>query len=85
MGIHGEGEQSAIMLLEQLKNDEDLSNTPGLHHAERDIANSPVVFKKIDQNSFPLELSAFNSLYIQGCRYLLSNIAPSQIFQIALN
>jgi radical SAM superfamily enzyme YgiQ (UPF0313 family) len=53
MGIQGEGEQSFAMLLDKLKNNEDLSNIPGLYHVDRGIANPPVTFKKIDQNPFP--------------------------------
>jgi radical SAM superfamily enzyme YgiQ (UPF0313 family) len=53
MGIQGEGEQSFVTLLDRLKNDDDLSNIPGLYHADRDIANPPATFKKIDQNPFP--------------------------------
>jgi len=53
MGIQGEGEQSFITLLDRLKNDDDLSNIPGLYHAEQGIANPPATFKKIDQNPFP--------------------------------
>lgn len=54
MGIQGEGEQSFVMLLDRLKNNEDLSNIPGLYHAELGIANPPNTFKEIDQNTFPL-------------------------------
>jgi radical SAM superfamily enzyme YgiQ (UPF0313 family) len=53
MGIQGEGEQSFAMLLDKLKNNEDLSNIPGLYHADLGIANPPATFKKIDQNPFP--------------------------------
>ena len=53
MGIQGEGEQSFVTLMDRLKNDEDLSNIPGLYHADRGIANPPATFKKIDQNFFP--------------------------------
>jgi len=53
MGIQGEGEQSFVMLLDKLKNNEDLSNIPGLYHADRGIANPPTTFNKIDQNQFP--------------------------------
>jgi len=53
MGIQGEGEQSFVTLLDRLKNDDDLSNIPGLYHAERGIANLPATFKQIDQNLFP--------------------------------
>ncbi len=53
MGVQGEGEQSFAMLLDKLKNNEDLSNIPGLYHADRGIANPPATFKKIDQNPFP--------------------------------
>jgi radical SAM superfamily enzyme YgiQ (UPF0313 family) len=53
MGIQGEGEHSFVTLLDRLKNDDDLSNIPGLYHAERGITNSPATSKKIDQNLFP--------------------------------
>jgi len=53
MGIQGEGEQSFVTLLDRLKNDDDLSNIPGLYHADQGIANHPATFKKIDQNLFP--------------------------------
>ena len=53
MGIQGEGEQSFAMLLERIENNQDLSNIPGLYHADRSIANLPVTFKEIDQNAFP--------------------------------
>ena len=53
MGIQGEGEQSFVTLLDRLKNDDDLSNIPGLYHADRGITSPPATFKKIDQNLFP--------------------------------
>ncbi|MBW2369519.1 MAG: cobalamin-dependent protein [Deltaproteobacteria bacterium] len=53
MGIQGEGEQSFVMLLGKLKNNEDLSDIPGLYHVDQCIANPPVTIKKIDQNHFP--------------------------------
>jgi radical SAM superfamily enzyme YgiQ (UPF0313 family) len=53
MGIQGEGEQSFAMLLDRLENNEDLSNIPGLHHADQNIANPPDTFKKIDHNLYP--------------------------------
>ncbi len=53
MGIQGEGEQSFVTLLDRLNNDADLSNIPGLYHADRGIANPPATFKKIDQIFFP--------------------------------
>ncbi|WP_299977390.1 radical SAM protein [Desulfobacula sp.] len=53
MGIQGEGEQSFVTLLDRLKNDDDLSNIPGLYHAEQGIGNPPSTFKEIDQNPFP--------------------------------
>lgn len=53
MGIQGEGEQSFVTLLDRLKNDADLSSIPGLYHIDRNIANPPDTFKKIDQNHFP--------------------------------
>lgn len=46
MGIQGEGEQSFVMLLDRLKNDDELSNIPGLYHAERGIANHSDTFNK---------------------------------------
>jgi radical SAM superfamily enzyme YgiQ (UPF0313 family) len=53
MGIQGEGERSFVMLLDKLKNNEDLSDIPGLYHADGTIANPPDHFKKIDHNLFP--------------------------------
>ncbi len=53
MGIQGEGEQSFAMLLDGIENNDDLSNIPGLYHADRNIANLPDTLKKIDQNHFP--------------------------------
>jgi radical SAM superfamily enzyme YgiQ (UPF0313 family) len=53
MGIQGEGEQSFAILLDRLKNNEDLSNIPGLYHADQSIANPPDTFKEIDHNLFP--------------------------------
>lgn len=53
MGIQGEGERSFVMLLDKLKNNEVLSDIPGLYHADGTIANPPDHFKKIDHNLFP--------------------------------
>lgn len=53
MGIQGEGEQSFAMLLDRIENNDDLSNIPGLYHADRSIANLPDTFRKIDQNLYP--------------------------------
>ncbi len=53
MGIQGEGEQSFVTLLDRLENNEDLSDIPGLYHAEQGIANPPLICRKIDQNAFP--------------------------------
>jgi radical SAM superfamily enzyme YgiQ (UPF0313 family) len=41
------------MLLNRIENNEDVSNIPGLYHADRSIENLPDTFKKIDQNLFP--------------------------------
>jgi radical SAM superfamily enzyme YgiQ (UPF0313 family) len=53
MGIQGEGEQSFVTLLDRIKNDDELTNIPGLYHADQGIANPPATLKKIDQNLFP--------------------------------
>jgi radical SAM superfamily enzyme YgiQ (UPF0313 family) len=53
MGIQGEGEQSFAMLLDGIENNENLSNIPGLYHAEQNIANPPDTCMNIDQNLYP--------------------------------
>jgi radical SAM superfamily enzyme YgiQ (UPF0313 family) len=53
MGIQGEGEQSFVTLLDRLKNNDELSNIPGLYYTDLGIANPPATFKEIDQNSYP--------------------------------
>lgn len=53
MGIQGEGEKSFPMLLERIENNEDLSDIPGLHHAEQGLTNRPVAIEDIDRNAFP--------------------------------
>ncbi len=53
MGIRGEGERAFVMLLNRLKNDGDLSDIPGLYHADRRLANPFTAIKKIDQTLFP--------------------------------
>jgi radical SAM superfamily enzyme YgiQ (UPF0313 family) len=53
MGIQGEGEQSFVMLLDQIEKGEDISAIPGLHQATLRIANPPNVSKKLDRFLFP--------------------------------
>lgn len=53
MGIQGEGEQSFVSLLDKIENDEEVSDIPGLYHAEQSFGNPPATFKEIDQNAYP--------------------------------
>jgi radical SAM superfamily enzyme YgiQ (UPF0313 family) len=53
MGIQGEGEQSFVTLLDKIENDQDVSDIPGLYHAEQNFGNPPTTFKEIDQNAYP--------------------------------
>lgn len=53
MGIQGEGEQSFVTLLDRIENNEDVSNIPGLYHAEQNFGNPPATCEKIDQNAYP--------------------------------
>jgi len=53
MGIQGEGEQAFVTLLNRLKNNDDLSDIPGLYHRKNGISNPPAVIKQIDKYAFP--------------------------------
>lgn len=54
MGIQGEGEASFALLLARLENHQDLSDIPGLHHADTRIANPPEAVREIDRSAFPI-------------------------------